>query len=394
MTTNNMTTATHNALKIRQETVIVKGHDYKRWVVDLGVTQAGKRERKTFASEAKAQKFIRQHRKDQARWAGRQVVLERKIGEDADRLSNDHLRDAIVALEILHGGATLTEAAKFFAEHTVLPGNKRTVAELATDFVQTKIAAGRRPDSIRDMRARLGMLTRDFQDTPVNEITALDLERWLDARSAKGVHRLNFRQVFQNFFNFGIKRGVCRINPATAIEKPSIDEKIPSILTTAAAEKLMLTAHNKSPEMVPYFAIAIFAGIRPTELRKLDWSCVDLNARRIRVVPETAKKRRMRYVDISENLVAWLSPHKQEEGLISSSRKYFDYVKKEAGIDWEPDILRHSFGSYHLARHDNAALTSLQMGHMRTDVLFNHYRDLVTRQDADKFWGILPPKQQ
>lgn len=393
MTTSNMTTATHNALKIRQETVIVKGHDYKRWVVDLGVTQAGKRERRTFSSETKAQKFIRQYRKDQSRWAERQVVLERKIGEDAAKLSNEHLRDAITALGILRGGATLAEAAKFFAEHTVLPGNKRTVAELVEDFVQTKIAAGRRPDSIRDMRARLGVLSSDFQDTPVNEITALDLERWLDARSAKGVHRLNFRQVFQNFFNFGIKRGVCRINPATAIERPSINEKIPSILTPAAAGKLMFAAHNKSPEMVPYFAIAVFAGIRPTELRKLDWSCVDLQARRIRVVPETAKKRRMRYVDISENLLVWLIPYHRESGVIPFSRKYFDGIKREAGIDWAPDILRHCFGSYHLAKYNNAALTSLQMGHMRTDVLFNHYRDLVTGQDANAFWSILPPKE-
>jgi len=27
-----------------------------------------------------------------------------------------------------------------------------------------------------------------------------------------------------------------------------------------------------------------------------------------------------------------------------------------------------------------------------SDVLFNHYRDLVTRQDADRFWHILPPE--
>jgi len=29
-------------------------------------------------------------------------------------------------------------------------------------------------------------------------------------------------------------------------------------------------------------------------------------------------------------------------------------------------------------------------GHRDTDVLFNHYRDLVTRKDAEAFWGIVP----
>ena len=30
------------------------------------------------------------------------------------------------------------------------------------------------------------------------------------------------------------------------------------------------------------------------------------------------------------------------------------------------------------------------MGHIRTDILFNHYRDLVKREDATAFWGLVP----
>ena len=52
--------------------------------------------------------------------------------------------------------------------------------------------------------------------------------------------------------------------------------------------------------------------------------------------------------------------------------------------------MRHSFGSYYLALHEDAPRTALQMGHTRTDVLFNHYRDLVSREDAAAFWSIVP----
>ena len=55
-----------------------------------------------------------------------------------------------------------------------------------------------------------------------------------------------------------------------------------------------------------------------------------------------------------------------------------------------PSGLRHTFASMHLALHESADKTSHQMGHRKDDVLFEHYRKLVSRQEAENFWGILP----
>jgi integrase len=52
--------------------------------------------------------------------------------------------------------------------------------------------------------------------------------------------------------------------------------------------------------------------------------------------------------------------------------------------------LRHSFASYHLAHFQDAAATALQMGHTTTTMLFEHYREIVTREQAAKFWSIRP----
>jgi integrase len=59
-------------------------------------------------------------------------------------------------------------------------------------------------------------------------------------------------------------------------------------------------------------------------------------------------------------------------------------------MPWPKNCLRHSFASYHLAMHESADKTALQMGHRSTTMLFEHYRELVTRSDAERFWGILP----
>jgi phosphoribosyl 1,2-cyclic phosphodiesterase len=58
---------------------------------------------------------------------------------------------------------------------------------------------------------------------------------------------------------------------------------------------------------------------------------------------------------------------------------------------WPQDILRHTYGSYHLEKRHDATETAHQMGHKGNPrMLFNHYRDLVTPEDAVAFWEIMP----
>ena len=68
---------------------------------------------------------------------------------------------------------------------------------------------------------------------------------------------------------------------------------------------------------------------------------------------------------------------------------------KAAGIErWPNNALRHSFASYHLALHQNAATTALQLGHTDSRLLFEHYRELVHPEDAKAFWEITPGKDE
>ena len=57
---------------------------------------------------------------------------------------------------------------------------------------------------------------------------------------------------------------------------------------------------------------------------------------------------------------------------------------------WPPNALRHSFASYHLAHHQDAAKTALQLGHTESRTLFAHYRELVKPADAKLYWRIFP----
>ena len=69
--------------------------------------------------------------------------------------------------------------------------------------------------------------------------------------------------------------------------------------------------------------------------------------------------------------------------MVSYSRRKFERIRRKIKIHWEPNCMRHSFGSYHLAIFDNAGKTALQMGHRDIGTLFEYYRRAVRREDAD-----------
>ena len=43
-----------------------------------------------------------------------------------------------------------------------------------------------------------------------------------------------------------------------------------------------------------------------------------------------------------------------------------------------------------MAQHENAGKTALQMGHREIATTFEHYRRAVRKEDAAKFWAIMP----
>ena len=138
--------------------------------------------------------------------------------------------------------------------------------------------------------------------------------------------------------------------------------------------------------MIPYLAIGLFAGVRPLEIERLQKQ--DITERYIEITAANAKTRKRRLVNIAANLKKWLKI--SEELPPANKTKRLSRILKKAGLNWKPDIMRHSFASYHLALHESADKTALEMGHRDTQMLFRHYRELVTKEEAKAYWEIKP----
>lgn len=363
------------------------------WRVDCGVVFGVQRRYKQFPTLAEAEQYAEDMRAERNAMKNVERFERRNRSVSLSKLTDSQRAEVLRAFDMLTGKGSLISAVQFYLKHAAPAQGQKTVQEVFTAYMEAKAKANRRPRTIQDARSKLYRFVEQHENSGIHAISTDDLDRWLDAQKFQDASRVAYIRHFLAFFNFAQKKRHCEGNPALALEKPALDERMPEIHTVAQMRAILTTAQQIAPEMLPYFAIGYFAGLRPeNELAGLDWRDIDFENGKILVRPETAKKRRSRYVDMSANLIEWLMPHRQPEGKIFFSRRYYRQIREAAHVEWAKDVMRHSFASYHVAQHEDAAATSLQLGHAgKSDVLFAHYRNLVKRKEAEAYWKITPP---
>jgi len=294
-------------------------------------------------------------------------------------------------------GVTIRDAVNFYLPHLHASNRTCTAAELVDELLKVKEADGASERYLRDLRNRLRKFSESFDGKPVAEITAPQIDEWLRSLSdhetgkrLSPVTRNNFRRVLIVAFNFALGRGYCVGNSALGSAKAKEIESPVGILTVDQTARLL---ENTAPELVPYIAIGAFAGLRRAELERLDWQEVDLQSGLIEVTASKAKSARRRFVKIQPNLAKWLQPHALLSGNVTPPNypEFLDDAREAAGIkQWPQNALRHGFASYHLARFNNAAFLALELGHTNSNLVFQHYRQLVKPKQAERYWKIAP----
>lgn len=325
-------------------------------------------------------------------WIEQKKIEIQNNGLKALVLSDQQKMDAAEAVELLQG-VSLVQSARFWLAHNRPAGGKRPIDEVFYEYLDVKNKANLRPRSVSSIRGNVGRFVQSFSNRDIRSIRSHDIEGWLDSRNYKGVTRGNQIRYLHGFFEFAVRRGAAESNPAEKLERPQRDERLPEIFLVADVEKIMRSAKVLCPDMVPFLSIGFFAGLRTAELDRLDWKNVDIDSRLITVRPETAKRRRQRHVDISENLACLLADCVKDEGRVcpadATRKRRLRAVLADCGVKWVHNGMRHSFASYYLAKQQDAARTALQLGHMSPTIVFDHYRNLVKPANAERYWSVV-----
>jgi integrase len=159
---------------------------------------------------------------------------------------------------------------------------------------------------------------------------------------------------------------------------------------------LLEAAQRIAPDVLPMLAIGAFAGLRDAEIKRLDWSEVDLARNFIDVKAAKAKSARRRVVEIQPNLAAWLRPYNGMTGslLPEGYRSKLERVREAAELaSWPNNGLRHSFASYRLAAIHDAPRVASELGHTSPVMLYNTYREVVRPEEAQRYWQVSPPAE-
>jgi Phage integrase family len=265
-----------------------------------------------------------------------------------------------------------------------------TIPDVVKEFLVAKAQDGVSRRYLNQLRSDMNRFAVAFPSA-ILHVKSEQIDQCLRSLGVVPRTRNGILTSLRTFFTFAKSRSYLsrsEVTEADALAKARVGDTDTVIFKPAQMRSLLEAA---SLDIIPYLAIAAFAGLRPAEIERLHWSAINLDRRIIEVRAGQAKTASRRIVPISENLVAWLAPH-AGTGLVIPTKEIYRQVMALAArveIEWPRNVLRHSFISYRLPIVKSAEQVALEAGNSPA-IIFKHYRELATEEEAHQWFGITP----
>lgn len=267
-----------------------------------------------------------------------------------------------------------------------------TVPQVFQELLVAKKQDGVGTDYLVQLKSILERFSRDFPG-PILHVKSEQIDQWLRKTNMSASSRNNRLQNIKVLFAFAKQRNYLPksdTTEASRVNRVKIPPQDIAIYTPKQFETLIRAA---PVHLIPLLSICGFTGLRAAELKRLDWSAVNIERRSIEVRATQAKTAARRLIPISDNLAAWLAPM-VTKGLVIPNLRVRDEattLAKDLGIGWPKNVLRHSCISYRVALTGDVPRTALESGNTPA-IIFRHYRALVDEEAAKAWFGIMPPE--
>ncbi len=295
----------------------------------------------------------------------------------------------------LAGNESLAAMAAEYSKHFAKVVRRATVPEVVEQLIASKAQDGVSRRHLGQLRSILIRFAA-AHDGPILDITSADVDAWLRSLNVAPSTRNSIQLYLNLLFSFALEQNYLPEG------KPTATNQLRKLRVTKGTDVEIHTPdqfrtiiHAAPPHLVPLLAIGAFAGIRMAELARLDWKAVDLDRRFIEVRAGQAKTASRRLVPISDNLAAWLRPLDRTGKVVRSTELVNQATALAAalGVEWPRNVLRHSFISYRIAVVKSADQVALEAGNSPA-IIFKHYRELTTEDQAAAWFSILPKRGQ
>ena len=350
-------------------------------------------------------------------FADKQSKGARKDGEAFFNLTTKEKQEIGIGAPKLRGkGISITEAIDYALLHLKPEGGEVLLSKAIEEFQTSKRMrhdVGDIADStLRDFLNKSDRLKIGLGHYLVHEISAAQIKEWVSSLTVGSQTKANYLSITAQVFVYAKQKRYIRENPIDDLsdnDRKELHGRLIhggeiKILSVGEADSFINFTADEFPEFLGAVTLGLFCGIRTEELKKLTWNCVNVSEGFVTIDATIAKKRRMRHVTIPDNAQDWLACCASRKGSVApySGKKFehqFRNLRLKAGFQdeaghsiWPANGMRHSYGSYHYALHEDSAKTSKELGHKANDddILFTHYRALAKKSEGEKFFAIKP----
>ena len=301
---------------------------------------------------------------------------------------------------------TLTQVVNEWLQHKKTQEKSISLNEAFINTIDLRIKENKSAGTIREYKYTHKLLPSSLLDKKVCDITLQECSKVLDKLTSSPAVYNKHRALLRAVFNEAERDGYNSKNPVEKTRKRKTAPKIVEVCTVEDINNIFAACvdyrgqyHNarNCSDCVIAFAFAAFGGIRPSEqgeLGRLTWEDVCLENRNIRIPAAKSKTRTLRNVYIEDNLLAFINtvPEKLRHGRIVPGAWHTkkSQVMSAVGLKGKVDILRHSYGSFHLAHYGDVNLLGQNMGHAHMSTYFDHYHNARTTKEAIAYWAIYP----
>jgi hypothetical protein len=376
-----------------------KAYRHEGWIVDWRDGD-GKRHRRKFEEEKGAKLFASEKEIELINGA-------RSIRHAETKLSYEQLAEAEACVTRLGTRYNLSQCVDFFLQHFHSPEFQISVGQASVRF-RGALEGQVRDRTLVQLKSTLDQFERFLShrasgETFLHEVTTADVEGFLRSVRAKdGVNPAtrktwnNYRGDLHQFFEWCTdkQRRWLSANPAADVTRFKIDREHIEVLPIKKARELMkYVAEVKGGKLARYFAVALFAGIRPGgEMLKLalDPKAIDQENGVIRISAAMAKTRKPRQVTIQGNLRKWLATFPGDL-IPPNSDRDLKAIRKRFALTH--DVLRHTFISMHVAAFKSFAETAVESGNSEK-IIRDHYFNAASFKEANAFWRISPSNRR
>ena len=253
----------------------------------------------------------------------------------------------------------------------------------------------RRPSTVADLRSYMNRILDDaeYNDLSLRSITSeqcMGLLRKLFSHSPHVFRKA--KSVLHSIFSYGQRRGWCHSNPVKAIDCPPVYEERIVPLTGSQIRALMRACrHEDLVSMLPATQLLLWCGIRPGEVRRLRWRDIDKREKCVYIEGRVSKTGGPRAVPLRGGARELLQYNRNGDEFIAPKNwnRLWKKLRKRAGLlNWQRDVLRHTFASYHLKCFHNLPQLQEEMGHRDSNLLRTRYLNVryVSTSTARRFF--------